>query len=182
MSIRSRVLVQNQPLRAPKVSVFFHLARLISDRKQLRRVDSEMPDISRALALLLANGLPLVVAISWLGSRTSGVIAEEFRRLDQDLLLGADLETELNELERRIPSPQLAELCQKLRVIITRGSPIANQLFAHSESATAVLHRNLMKKAGANETLMLIPVIFLILPVTVLFALFPSLVMLANQI
>jgi tight adherence protein C len=38
--------------------------------------------------------------------------------------------------------------------------------------------RELIRRAGQNETKMLVPTIFLILPVTVLFAIFPSILVL----
>jgi tight adherence protein C len=65
---------------------------------------------------------------------------------------------------------------------MTRGAPVSEQLLAHSRAARSQIQRNLMKQAGANETKMLIPVIFLILPVTVLFAVFPSISLLSQQL
>jgi tight adherence protein C len=44
-----------------------------------------------------------------------------------------------------------------------------------AESARADQRNDLLKQVGRNETKMLIPLVFLILPVTVLFAVYPSL-------
>jgi len=56
-----------------------------------------------------------------------------------------------------------------------RGAPIVEVLQRHAqESRTA--HRNrIMTAAGKAEISMMIPVVFLILPVSMLFALWPSL-------
>jgi tight adherence protein C len=43
------------------------------------------------------------------------------------------------------------------------------------QSSTAALRAELLIIAGRNETKMMIPMVFIILPVTVMFALFPSL-------
>jgi tight adherence protein C len=43
-----------------------------------------------------------------------------------------------------------------------------------AESTRAELRNAQLKQAGRNETRMLIPLVFLILPVTVLFAIYPS--------
>jgi tight adherence protein C len=77
-----------------------------------------------------------------------------------------------------MPIEELAELCQKLRVSIERGTPIAHQISNLSDSIQQRVMRELIRRAGQNETKMLIPTIFLILPVTVLFAIFPSLLLL----
>jgi tight adherence protein C len=42
--------------------------------------------------------------------------------------------------------------------------------------------RRLLKQAGSSETKMLIPTVFLILPVTVLFAVFPSVLVLQRSL
>jgi tight adherence protein C len=43
------------------------------------------------------------------------------------------------------------------------------------QSSTASLRAELLTLAGKNETKMMIPMVFVILPVTVMFALYPSL-------
>jgi tight adherence protein C len=42
-------------------------------------------------------------------------------------------------------------------------------------SARSEIRNELLTQAGRNETRMLIPLVFLILPITVLFAIYPSL-------
>jgi len=62
-----------------------------------------------------------------------------------------------------------------LSVALRRGSPLARMLREQAESARADLRNELLRDVGRNETRMLIPLVFLILPVTVLFAVYPSL-------
>jgi tight adherence protein C len=49
------------------------------------------------------------------------------------------------------------------------------------QSATAELRTQLLAKAGKNETKMMIPMVFVILPVTVMFALYPSLALIQGS-
>jgi tight adherence protein C len=158
------------------------IGRLFSSGAERKQVDYELPDFAQALGLLLGNGLPVNVALGWLAPRSTGLIASAFSQINQDLELGADLVQELNRLGKQIPNQQLVELCEKLSVAIVRGAPISTQVIAHAGAARALLHRQLLKQAGSNETKMLVPVIFLILPVTVLFAIFPSMLVLAEQL
>jgi tight adherence protein C len=94
-----------------------------------------------------------------------------------DLDLGADIEDLLRSWQS-LPSPILSELSQKLLVSIQRGTPISQQLDSLVQTAANFSGNLILKKAGSNETKMLVPTIFLILPITVLFTVYPSLTLL----
>ena len=183
MALSARILAIHLPSpkkRALDLQGLF--GRLFSSGADRKQVDYEIPDFAQALGLLLGNGLPVNVALGWLAPRSQGLVAQAFSQINQDLELGADLVQELERLGKQIPNQQLVELCEKLSVAIVRGAPVSTQVIAHAGAARALLHRQLLKQAGSNETKMLIPVIFLILPVTVLFAIFPSMLVLAEQL
>ena len=176
--LRARLLETLLPPKPNRVAVIQSLlSRLWVPRKQNLAIDYELPDFAQALGLLLSNGLPVNVALGWLTPRTTGELSEIFRRFTAELELGADPVELLRELAKH-PNPGLAELAEKLSVAITRGAPISSQVMAHAQSARASLQRRLLRQAGSNETKMLIPIIFFILPITVLFAIFPSLLVL----
>jgi tight adherence protein C len=59
-------------------------------------------------------------------------------------------------------------------VAIERGSPLADVLRAQATDAREAGKRALLELGGKKEIAMMVPVVFLILPVTVLFALFPG--------
>jgi tight adherence protein C len=63
---------------------------------------------------------------------------------------------------------------------IERGTPIADVLRAQAMDARNLEARKLMTLAGKKETLMMIPVVFLILPLIVVVALYPGLTALNN--
>lgn len=183
MALSSRILTLHLPTaRRKKIDLEALVGKLFSSGSQRKQIDYELPDFAQALGLLLGNGLPVNVALGWLAPRAKGLLAEAFMQVIQDLELGADLVQELERLAKHIPNQQLVELCEKLSVAIVRGAPVSLQVIAHAAAARAQLHRQLLKQAGSNETKMLVPVIFLILPVTVLFAIFPSVLVLAEQL
>jgi len=184
MALSDRLLAAHQPPAAPKVRFGFdqswrrlqlHLIRRSYAKEQL-----QLASVTSAFALLLENGLPVSVAIRWLQPRLSGEWRDQFGFLVANLDLGADLVAELGELANRIPLAELSELCQKLQISIERGTPSAHQMSQLSESIQQQVVRGLSRRAGQNETRMLIPTIFLILPITVLFAIFPSLLVLQS--
>lgn len=185
MQISNRIMAQHlEPeIKIPHDSALMTLRiKSLFKKKPLSRLALETPDVLQALGLLLANGLPVGVAVSWLAPRLGGELGKEIGVLVSNLELGADLAQELHDFAQRLPDPGVLELSEKLISAIERGAPIANQVMQLAQSQRQLLARNLLRKAGSNETKMLIPTIFLILPVTVLFAVFPSVLMLQSQI
>lgn len=181
MGLSRRILPQHLP---PKTRAALRLGgvvtryRALATRNRLASQALQFPAVVQMLALLISNGLPITVAIQWLSPRLSGFWGQQFSRVAQNLNLGADTVEELTELSVRVQLPEVAELTEKLAVAIERGVPISDQLLGLANSLEASMYRSLTKRAGSNETKMLIPTIFLILPITVLFAVFPSVLLL----
>jgi tight adherence protein C len=57
---------------------------------------------------------------------------------------------------------------------VERGTPLAEVLRAQAADVREQRKRQLIETGGRKEVLMLVPVVFLILPVVVLFALYPG--------
>jgi tight adherence protein C len=184
MELAKRLLAPHRPvaISQPSLSFIESIARLRS-KAAARKFSDELKqfaDVTSAFGVLLANGLPVAVAIRWLEPRLSDTWQENFALLIENLDLGADLVEELEAFHQRIPLPEVGEFTQKLQVSIERGTPIAQQVSQLSQSIQQQVMRGLIRRAGQNETKMLIPTIFLILPVTVLFAIYPSLAVLQS--
>ena len=69
----------------------------------------------------------------------------------------------------------LSRFVDGLVVAIERGTPLADVLRAQAQDVRDNAKRELMETAGKKEIGMMAPVVFLILPLTVLFAMFPGL-------
>ena len=184
MALSDRLLAPHRPPVPPKLrpdlSRSLQLLRARFVRRSYGKEQLQFASVTSAFGLLLENGLPVSVAVRWLQPRLSGVWREQFGLVVTRLDLGADLVEELGELARRVPLSELSEFCQKLQISIERGTPSAHQISQLSESIQHQVIRSLISRAGRNETKMLIPTIFLILPITVLFAIFPSLLVLQS--
>jgi tight adherence protein C len=160
----------------------FRLSELVavfklSSSKPALNFEYQAADFVKVLALLLRNGVPPVVAISWLADHMELKIGKILKDSASDLELGADIE-DLIRSWQSLSSPIFSELSQKLLVSIQRGTPIAQQLDLLVQTANNLNASLILKKAGSNETKMLVPTIFLILPITVLFTVYPSLALL----
>jgi len=58
---------------------------------------------------------------------------------------------------------------------MVRGAPITEILVRHAQEARDHQRNRVLAAAGKAEISMMIPVVFLILPISILFALWPSL-------
>lgn len=141
----------------------------------------ELPDLLDLFAVALASGEGIFNSLGRVVDRADGVVAREFRQLLRGVELGETFESQLDELAIRLPQQQVVEFCNKLILALRRGTPIAAMLQAQSNSVRHEIRNQVAKQAGKNETRMMIPLVFLILPITVLFAIFPSLQLLNLQ-
>ena len=73
-----------------------------------------------------------------------------------------------------------ARFIDGLVIAIERGTPLADVLRAQAVDVREASKRALLEAGGRKEISMMVPVVFLILPVTVLFALFPGLLTLTQ--
>ena len=142
-----------------------------SERKQL----FELPDLIELMSVSMSSGDGIFTAISKIASRANGVVAQDLKRLVLAVEMGATLPQQLDAWAKRAQSRHVSELCTKLQVALVRGTPLAEMLTELSKSLRSEVQQVLSKQAGQNETRMLVPLIFLILPVTVIFAIYPSL-------
>jgi tight adherence protein C len=114
-------------------------------------------------------------------SRSTGFVSNEFSKVLQNVDLGALLQIELQNLAAESKSDQVRELATKLSVALGNGTSIAELLADFVQSVTSELRSELLEKAGKNETKMMIPLVFVILPITVLFSIYPSLALIQNS-
>ncbi|SDS71898.1 tight adherence protein C [Paraoerskovia marina] len=151
----------------------WNLTRQASRREE--RIRSEFPTVAELLALAVGAGEGPVAAIDRIAATTRGDLSDEFTRVRADLRAGATLDGALEELGRRTEVKALARFAEAVTVAVDRGTPLAEVLRAQAQDVREAGRRALMEEGGRREVLMMIPVVFLILPVTVVFAVFPSL-------
>ena len=153
-------------------------ARRATERARSRRLHEELPVVLEFLALCLSAGEGLLDALRRIGSRGTGELAVGIREVVVEVGAGAVLTDALLAFARREDSPALSRAVDQLVAAIDRGTPLADVLHAHAADARSGEQRELIEQAGRKESAMLVPRVFLILPVSVLFAIFPGVVML----
>ena len=170
-----------------------HLTTLLAPRRSLKskirpagrlkpiEVLLELPDFASLLWFAVSAGESLENAIRIAVSRSQGYVSGEFLQVLRNVDHGALLQIELQNLAAETKSEQVRELATKLAVSLINGSALAELLGGFVSSTTAELRSALLAKAGSNETKMMIPLVFVILPVTVLFSVYPSLALIQGS-
>ncbi len=141
---------------------------------RIRRIASEYPTVLEFMSLSLAAGEGIfdsLVRVSALGNSELG---REFAGVVRRVRAGAALGPSLRELGRDLGYVPLARTCDHLLTAMERGAPLVEVLQAQASDARDLGKRELLEVAGRNELRMMVPLVMLILPVTVLFALYPS--------
>jgi hypothetical protein len=80
----------------------------------------------------------------------------------------------LDNFSARIKSQVISDFADAIVLSLTRGTPIAQVISEHAKSIREKNHREMLERAGKAEIKMMIPIVFLLLPISVLFALWPS--------
>ena len=148
------------------------LTRTVTRREQ--RMLAEFPTVAELLALAVGAGEGAVGALERVSRRSRGDLATELGRCLADARAGANLPRALTGLAKRTGSTSLSRFVDGVVVAVERGTPLADVLRAQAQDVREEGRRQLMETGGKKEISMMIPVVFLILPVTILFAAYPG--------
>ncbi|MDQ1584626.1 MAG: tight adherence protein [Microbacteriaceae bacterium] len=145
-----------------------------SARMRLRRIASEFPTVLEFLTLSLSAGEGILDSLRRIARTSSGELSLELGLVVAEVNTGIPLAQALQRLARGIQLPLLDRCIDAMTGALERGTPLAEVLRAQAQDSRDESKRALIELAGKKEVAMLIPLVFLILPVTVLFAIFPG--------
>ena len=143
-------------------------------KARLARLTEELPTVLEFLALCLSAGEGLPDAIRRVAAAGSGELSGELRAVILAVNTGSSLADALGECAHRLQIPALTRATDQIVAALERGAPLAAVLQAQASDAREETKRGLIEQAGRKEILMLLPLVFLILPLSVLFAVFPG--------
>lgn len=149
-----------------------HLSRLANRREQVML--AEFPTIAELLALSVAAGEGAVGSLDRVTRLSHGELAGELGRCLADARAGASLPNALQGLADRTGLPSLSRFVDGIVIAVDRGTPLADVLRAQAQDVREEGRRLIMEAGGKKEIAMMAPVVFLILPITIVFAAFPG--------
>jgi tight adherence protein C len=151
-----------------------HLSGQVKARE--RRILAEFPTVAELLALAVAAGESPVAALDRVVRRSGGALSSDLARVLADVRTGEPVGAAFDRMAAVTGLPLVARFAQGIAVAVERGTPLAQVLHAQAADVREAGRRELIEIAARKEVLMMVPVVFLVLPVTVLFAFWPGVI------
>jgi tight adherence protein C len=151
--------------------------RVLSTEVKRRSVKmaEQLPTVADLLAFAVAAGEAPIAAMERVSATLRGELPAELTNVVYEVRGGTPFIGALRDLADGVPATEVARFVDGIAVATERGTPMADVLRAQAADARASGRRQLIERAGRKEILMLVPVVFLILPIVVVIALFPGL-------
>lgn len=150
------------------------LSKQVKDRE--RKMLTEFPAVADMLALSVAAGEGPIAALDRVVSTCRGALVDELARVVAESRTGVPIIPALDGLARRTGLAVVARFAEGLSVAMARGTPLVDVLAAQAADVREAAKRELIETGARKEVVMMVPVVFLILPVTLLFAFYPGVV------
>lgn len=145
---------------------------------QIRRRESKMmaefPGLAELMALAVSAGESATGALNRVCRSAKGELTKEFAKVLTETRAGKPLIQALQEFSARTDLAPLVRFVDGIVVAVERGTPLADVLRAQAQDVRDTAKRDLMETAGKKEIAMMVPLVFGVLPLTVVFAVFPG--------
>ncbi|PRY62841.1 tight adherence protein C [Knoellia remsis] len=143
-------------------------------KKHEERMLAEFPTVAELLALAVGAGEGAVGALERVTRLSQGALSDELRRCLADARAGASLPSALQGLADRTGLMSLTRFVDGIVIAVERGTPLADVLRAQAQDVREEGRRAVMEAGGKKEIAMMVPVVFMVLPITILFAIYPG--------
>jgi tight adherence protein C len=144
-------------------------------RKREARMMAEFPSLAELMALAVGAGESATGALDRVCRSARGELSKEFGKVLAETRAGKPLVEALQEFSARTDLGPLIRFVDGIIVAVERGTPLADVLRAQAQDVRDTAKRELMESAGKKEIAMMVPLVFGVLPLTVVFAVFPGL-------
>jgi tight adherence protein C len=189
ITLYSLHIIKNEVLRILSISNYtkqqVHLTKVlrIITRSQINQAElnQELSKILQMLAIMISAGESSIAALRYISERSSGRLATLIKASLENYNNNGNLFSTLEFVSSATNSAQVRRLLNAIRISSERGSPMLDTLQNQVRSLNKEIKVNLLNKAGKSEIALLVPVVFLILPTSILFAVWPSIYGLSNS-
>jgi len=150
------------------------IKKLTGSEVKESEINEELVNILQMLSIMISAGESPMMALRYISQRSVGyipnLISQNFSKYES----GRNLAQTMEEIAVATGSSQVRRLTNSIQIAIQRGTPILDVLNNQVQSINKQINLALLKKSGKSEIALLIPVVFLILPVSISFAIWPS--------
>ena len=139
-----------------------------------QEINEELNSMLQMLSIMVSAGESPMSALKYVSRRSNGVLPSLISESLEKFEDGKTITQILDLLATTTRSPQVRRLTNSIQIAIIRGTPILDVFNNQILAINKLINFNLMKLSGRSEIALLIPVVFLILPITISFAVWPS--------
>jgi len=147
-------------------------------KRRIERMREELPTVLEFLTLSLSAGEGILDATRRVATASHGELAQELAGVLSAVNTGIPFADALTDLAAGLQLAPFARAVDHITGALERGTPLAEVLRAQAQDSRDEAKRELLEVAGKKEVAMLVPLVFLILPITVIFAIFPGIAVL----
>ncbi|MEN9324695.1 MAG: hypothetical protein RL414_449 [Actinomycetota bacterium] len=143
-------------------------------KKEIDAVENEFPAVVELFAILVAAGMSPSTALLRISERAQGSYGSVLRSCINEMRHGAPLAQALEMVNQMVASQTVRRFNDSILIAMERGTSLTEVVTRQVEEVRQSQRTSMLEKAGKAEISLMIPVVFLILPISVLFALWPS--------
>jgi len=145
-----------------------------SRKRALESIEAEFPMVVELFAILIGGGMSPSTALSHISDRGKGEFIHLLTPIIAQMKQGVNLAQALDILNKEVDSRIIRRFCDSLAISVERGSPLIEVVGRQVEEVRQAQRVQIAERASKAEIQLMIPVVFLILPISILFALWPS--------
>ena len=136
--------------------------------------ERELPTYMQLMTVLISSGISPARSMDLLSRRSISVSGVQLQEVVSQIRDGKSVVEALDALSRKYDALVLRRFVNVLILGIERGSSLTPILISQVKDARTARKNQILQRAGKAEIALMIPVVFLILPISILFALWPS--------
>lgn len=155
-------------------------AEFVRRRRRRTALSDEMPGVLDFIGLCVSAGMSVPATLERVATSGVGALADECETIVTEISLGVSIADALHASEARVNHDGWSRLIDHLVTARQYGTPLTEIVRALADDEQQAAGRRLLESASAKETLMMFPLVFGILPVTVVIAVFPGLTALGS--
>ena len=150
------------------------IGTLTGSQVKQNEINEELVNILQMLSIMISAGESPMMAMRYVSRRAKGYLPELINLSFQKYATGNNLAQTMEFIAAATGSTQVRRLTNSIQISSERGTPILEVLNNQVQSLNKQINLSLLKKSGKSEIALLIPVVFLILPISISFAIWPS--------
>lgn len=157
-------------------------AVLVRGRTRAARIRAQLPDLLDLLSLCVASGMAVDPALSASAARLRGPLGAELAATLRDMALGATRRAAYEDLERRVPIPEMAQVVAALLQADELGAPLSRTLRAQADALREDRRRRARDQAARAAPAIQLVVALLMVPAALILIVAVMTLELARQV